>query len=61
MSELTIVLIKKQTNKQTNKQKNNNNNNKLDFATLQEPGKPIAQNVSDAIKVSVVSHAVISC
>ena len=43
----------KQTNKQTNKQ--------LDFATPRQPAKPIAQNVFDAIKVSVVSHAVISC
>ena len=47
-------------NKQTNKKKTKQTN-KLDFATLREPAKPIAQNVFDAIKVSVMSHAVISC
>ena len=43
-------------NKQTNKQ-----TNKLDFATPRQPAKPIAQDVFDAIKVSIMSHAVISC
>ena len=43
-------------NKQKNKQ-----TNKLDFVTPRQPAKPIAQNVFDAIKVSVMSHEVISC
>ena len=41
--------------------KTNKQTNKLDFATPRQPAKPIAQNVFDAIKVSIMSHAVISC